>query len=88
MKRMKSRYQSLAAELEARFGNALEPVPSTVGQLAYVVPKDRLLEVATALRDAPEMARPQSTPGAKTSTFSGPSGSTWGPTDSSARMPG
>jgi NADH-quinone oxidoreductase subunit C len=45
----------LAGKIDARFGNALRRVPSLVTELAYEVDAARLVEVATALRDAPEL---------------------------------
>ncbi len=52
---------------------SVAPKPPVIGDLA-----------PTAFRDAPEMARPVNTPGAKTSTLSGPSGSAPGGTSRSS----
>ena len=40
-----------AEQIEARFKDALTRVPSTVGELTYEVPAEKLLEVCRALRD-------------------------------------
>ena len=48
---MNQRYQALAASISARFGDVLQQVDSTCGELTYIVAKDKLIETATALRD-------------------------------------
>jgi len=55
---MNSRYQALAANISARFGDALERVQAEVdcGQLTFVVPKENLLQVCQVLRDDPEFS--------------------------------
>lgn len=44
-------YETLAARIDARFDAQVERIPSRCGELSYEVPKDNLIEVATALRD-------------------------------------
>jgi len=46
--------ETLAARIDARFGEKLTRVDSTCGELTYQLDKDELIEVATALRDEPE----------------------------------
>ena len=48
---MSERYDTLAAQLDERFGEQIRRVPSTCGELMYEVNKDDLIEVATALRN-------------------------------------
>ena len=48
--------ETLAARIDARFGDKLTRVPSTCDELTYELNKDDLLEVAKALRDEPEFA--------------------------------
>jgi NADH-quinone oxidoreductase subunit C len=48
--------ETLAARIDARFGEKLTRVPSTCDELTYELNKDDLLEVAKALRDEPEFA--------------------------------
>jgi NADH-quinone oxidoreductase subunit C len=48
---MTSSHETLAARIEARFGEAVSRVSSTCGELTYEVGKKDLIEVATALRD-------------------------------------
>jgi len=48
---MSERYDTLAAQLDERFGEQIRRVPSTCGELTYEVNKDDLIEVATALRN-------------------------------------
>ncbi len=48
--------ETLAARIDARFGEKLARVPSTCDELTYELNKDDLLEVAKALRDEPEFA--------------------------------
>jgi NADH-quinone oxidoreductase subunit C len=51
---MNQRYQALAASISARFGDVLQQVDSTCGELTYEVSRDSLLDVCKALRDEPE----------------------------------
>ena len=46
--------ETLAARIDARFGEKLTRAPSTCDELTYELHKDDLLEVAQALRDEPE----------------------------------
>ena len=48
--------ETLAARIDARFGEKLTQVPSTCDELTFELDKDDLLEVARALRDEPEFA--------------------------------
>ncbi len=48
---MSERYDTLAAQLDERFGEQIRRVPSTCGELTYELDKDDLIEVATALRN-------------------------------------
>ena len=48
---MNERYETLAARLEERFGEQLQHVASSCGELTYELDKDSLIEVATALRN-------------------------------------
>lgn len=48
--------ETLAARIDARFGEKLTRVMSTCDELTYELNKDDLLEVAKALRDEPEFA--------------------------------
>ena len=43
--------ETLAARIDARFGEKLCQVESTCGELTYQLDKDDLIEVARALRD-------------------------------------
>jgi NADH-quinone oxidoreductase subunit C len=43
--------ETLAARIDARFGEKLERIESTCGELTYQLDKDDLVEVARALRD-------------------------------------
>jgi NADH-quinone oxidoreductase subunit C len=47
-------YETLAARIDARFGEQVERIESRRGELTYEVPKESLVEVATILRDDPE----------------------------------
>ncbi len=47
-------YETLAARIDARFGEKLARVQSNCGELTYRLDKDELIEVARALRDEPE----------------------------------
>jgi NADH-quinone oxidoreductase subunit C len=51
---MSEALENLAVTLSARFGAALERVPSRCGELTFTVPADRLVETCLALRDEPE----------------------------------
>jgi NADH-quinone oxidoreductase subunit C len=51
---MSEAQEDLAGRLAARFGDALERVPSRCGELTFEVPAARLLAVAAALRADPE----------------------------------
>ncbi len=46
--------ETLAARIDARFGDKLTRVDSICGELTYQLDKDELVEVARALRDEPE----------------------------------
>lgn len=48
-------YETLAARIDARFGDKVKRISNRCGQLTYEVQKDSLLQVATALRDDPEL---------------------------------
>ena len=48
---MTSSHETLAARIEARFGESVVRVASTCGELTYEVSKDDVVEIATALRD-------------------------------------
>ncbi len=48
---MSDRYETLAARIDARFGEQLSRVPSTCGELTYELDKSDLGEIATALRN-------------------------------------
>jgi len=48
---MTSSHETLAARIEARFGESVSRVPSSCGELTYEVGKKDLVEIATALRD-------------------------------------
>ena len=48
--------ETIAARIDARFGDKLTRVESSCGELTYEVSKDDLIEVATALRDDEELA--------------------------------
>ncbi len=49
-------YETLAARIEARFGEQVTRVPSRCGELTFEVAKDALIDVATALRDEPDFS--------------------------------
>lgn len=51
---MTNTYETLAARIDARFGEKTTRLESACGELAYVVAADDLIEVATALRDEAE----------------------------------
>jgi NADH-quinone oxidoreductase subunit C len=48
--------ETLAARIDARFGAMIMRLPSTCNELGYVVVKEGLLSVATALRDEDDFA--------------------------------
>ena len=48
---MSERYETLAARIHERFGEQVQRVPSSCGELTYEVDKDHLISVATALRN-------------------------------------
>jgi NADH-quinone oxidoreductase subunit C len=51
---MSDALEYLAGTLLARFGNALERVPSRCGELTFEVPASQLVDVCRALRDEPD----------------------------------
>jgi NADH-quinone oxidoreductase subunit C len=51
---MSDRNETLAARIDARFGEQLTRVASTCGELTFELEKDDLIAVATALRNDPE----------------------------------
>jgi len=51
---MTDRHETLAARIDERFGEQMARVPSSCGELTFVVDKDDLIEVATALRNEGE----------------------------------
>ncbi len=51
---MSVRQETLAAQIDERFGEQVKRVPSSCGELTYEVDKDHLIEVATALRNEAE----------------------------------
>jgi len=48
---MTDRYETLAAQIDERFGEQMTRVPSICGELSYEVDKDDLIEIATTLRN-------------------------------------
>lgn len=52
---MKPRYKALAASIAARFGDRLDMIESSCGELTYEVAKDQLLDISLALRDDTEL---------------------------------
>jgi NADH-quinone oxidoreductase subunit C len=48
---MTDSYETLAARIDARFGEKVVRAPSTCGELTYEVDKNDIVDVATALRD-------------------------------------
>ena len=48
---MDQKHETLAARIDARFGEKVERASSTCGELTYIVGPSDLIEVATALRD-------------------------------------
>jgi NADH-quinone oxidoreductase subunit C len=53
---MTTSHETIAARIDARFGERMSRVPSICGELTYVVGKDDLVDVATILRDDPEFS--------------------------------
>ena len=53
---MTQKNETVAARIDARFGDRLTRVPSTSGELTYEVGPDDIVEVATALRDESDFA--------------------------------
>jgi NADH-quinone oxidoreductase subunit C len=51
---MNSSHETLAARIEARFGERVSRIPSTCGELTYEVGTRDLVEIATALHDEAE----------------------------------
>ncbi len=51
---MTDRYETLAARIDERFGEQVRRVPSSCGELTYIVAKDDLHDIATALRNEGE----------------------------------
>ncbi len=51
---MTDRYETLASKIDARFGDQMQRVASTCGELTYELDKDDLIEIATALRNEAE----------------------------------
>jgi NADH-quinone oxidoreductase subunit C len=47
---MSDRFETLAARIEERFGEGMARVESICGELTYVIDKDDLIEIGTALR--------------------------------------
>ena len=54
-KELTPKYAVLAAHIEAKFGARVERLPTSTGELGYRVDFTDLLEVASTLRDAPEL---------------------------------
>jgi NADH-quinone oxidoreductase subunit C len=48
--------ETLAARIDARFAAKVERIPSACGELGYVLAKDDLVSIATALRDEDDFA--------------------------------
>ena len=48
--------ETLAARISTRFGDRMQRIDSSCGELSFVVDRDDLVEVATALRDEPEFS--------------------------------
>ena len=53
---MTTSHETIAARIDARFGERVTRVPSICGELTYEVGKDDLVDVATTLRDDPELS--------------------------------
>lgn len=56
---MTSKYETLAARIDARFNEQVNRVASTCGELTYEIGKDDLLPVAKALRDESDFGMDQ-----------------------------
>lgn len=56
---MTSKYETLAARIDARFNEQVNRVASTCGELTYEIGKDDLLSVAKALRDESDFGMDQ-----------------------------
>lgn len=48
---MSDRYETLAAQIDERFGERMTRIPSICGELGYEIDKDDLVEIATTLRN-------------------------------------
>lgn len=53
---MSSSLETLAARIESRFGATVARIPSSCGELSYIVEKESLVSVAKALRDESDFA--------------------------------
>ena len=53
---MTTSHETIAARIDARFGERVSRVPSICGELTYEVGKGDLVDVATILRDDPELS--------------------------------
>lgn len=53
---MTSSHETLAARIDARFGERVSRVASTCGEVTYELDKEDLVDIATALRDEPDFA--------------------------------
>lgn len=56
---MTSKYETLAARIDARFNEQVNRIASTCGELTYEIGKDDLLPVAKALRDESDFGMDQ-----------------------------
>lgn len=56
---MTSKYETLAARIDARFNEQVNRIASTCGELTYEIGKDDLLSVAKALRDESDFGMDQ-----------------------------
>ena len=56
---MTSSHETLAARIDAHFGESVSRVASICGEVTFEVGKDQLPDVATALRDEPEFGMDQ-----------------------------
>ena len=48
---MSDRYETLAAQIDDRFGEQMTRIPSICGELGYEIDKDDLVDIATTLRN-------------------------------------
>jgi NADH-quinone oxidoreductase subunit C len=48
---MSDRYETLAAQIDERFGEQMTRIPSICGELGYEIDKDDLVDIATTLRN-------------------------------------